>query len=194
MHYTRWLRHGDPNALFTIQSGVCSINGCEKKHFGKGFCYSHYFNWWKHGTPIKPQKQIRKCSFHGCERKYRAKGLCELHYIRWRKHGDASVALRKKGQYSPNQYGYFKDTHRRVMEKHLNRKLSPSEHIHHINGIKTDNRIVNLQIVTPAEHIRIHHPAYHGCSVKNCMQKHFAKKLCRKHYMVDYRIKQRLKS
>lgn len=45
--------------------------------------------------------------------------------------------------------------HRYIMEKHLNRKLLISEDVHHINGIKTDNRVENLQVLDHAEHSRI---------------------------------------
>ncbi|KAI9095767.1 hypothetical protein DFS34DRAFT_594787 [Phlyctochytrium arcticum] len=34
------------------------------------------------------------------------------------------------------------------MEKHLGRKLAPTEHVNHINFDKSDNQISNLEIVT----------------------------------------------
>ena len=63
---------------------------------------------------------------------------------------------------------YFPETkqkiyeHRFVMEKHLGRVLKRYEWIHHINENKTDNRIENLQLMSPAVH-RKTHAKYKGC-------------------------------
>ncbi len=43
-----------------------------------------------------------------------------------------------------------------VLEEYLNRFLLPDEEPHHINGIKTDDRKENLEVVIHSEHSREH--------------------------------------
>lgn len=64
---------------------------------------------------------------------------------------------RKKGQGCINQYGYIvvpnprggqMHQHRLIMEQHLGRPLLKEEKVHHKNGVRTDNRLENLELWT----------------------------------------------
>lgn len=46
--------------------------------------------------------------------------------------------------------------HRIVLSRHLGRVLSRDEHVHHKNGVKTDNRPENLELTTISEHMATH--------------------------------------
>ena len=45
--------------------------------------------------------------------------------------------------------------HRHIVEKALGRYLEADEHVHHINHVRTDNRLENLVLMSQSEHARI---------------------------------------
>lgn len=66
--------------------------------------------------------------------------------------------IMRKAPYHPyaNSRGYVPE-HRLVIENQINRYLVPrKELVHHINGVRDDNRIENLQLTNPKDHARGH--------------------------------------
>lgn len=74
---------------------TCSISGCAKGVFGRGWCQTHYGRWWRNGDPlvVKLDPLPERCAISGCDRRPKAKGLCNTHYERKRKGLDLSAPV-----------------------------------------------------------------------------------------------------
>lgn len=103
---------------------------------------------------------MRTCSIADCTRKVHGHGWCGTHWARWKNHGSPYTVTRNRpgqGYTRPDGYRclYGELEHRRVwiqaygsIPKHLV--------VHHINGIKTDNRLDNLELMPSGHHTTLH--------------------------------------
>lgn len=75
---------------------ICSFEGCERPHAGRGLCKMHWKRWRTHGDPgvVAPRGGAPKyigCSVDGCDRKHHSKGFCSTHATRYATHGDPLI-------------------------------------------------------------------------------------------------------
>lgn len=74
---------------------TCSVEGCDSKPRGQGYCGMHYARWKRTGDPGPAGRKNfplpETCTVEGCNTIPRAKGLCVKHLSRLERHGDVNA-------------------------------------------------------------------------------------------------------
>lgn len=105
---------------------VCIVDGCEKPSRNRGWCWTHYYRWLKHGDPLAGPRFIDGTR----------KALLD---------NNGYVRIYVPGHPEAMSRGYALE-HRLVMSDILGRPLRKYENVHHINGNRADNRPENLEL------------------------------------------------
>lgn len=161
----------------TVPRKQCDLDGCERTFplYGKrkdaahNFCSKEHFDEWQRRNRVQ-----RICEFCGetfdrppsFETRQKARFCCKEHEAESRikrpldrRHNGRPALMDKAGYvrvYEPTHpramNGGWVFEHRLVVEKDLGRHLAPDEHVHHINGVKDDNRLSNLKVLSHSDH------------------------------------------
>ena len=113
----------------------CDVRGCDRKadyqsrQDGAWLCGAHHQRR-RHGRPMEaPLRPLRR--------------NCAIGEKRFDRDGYVRIKVAAGGG---NTKEIWPLEHRRLMEQWIGRPLLPEETVHHANGVKTDNRMENLEL------------------------------------------------
>ena len=154
---------------------ICSIDGCGKEVHGLNYCSSHYRNYKRYGTPIKPVKdKPTVCTVDGCTESVYCKGMCRKHYNQQRYQSNKNKVKEPKIEYKEcivngctnkpySKYKCYCEKHKYQMKEHgriLERTIYDSNEIikdevnncayivlYNKDGVRTIRTIIDLYMV-----------------------------------------------
>lgn len=109
---------------------------------------------------------MRECSVDSCHNRVVARNLCDNHYRRMKRNGSPLLhinqewgnakTIRADGYIYITRNGKQVMEHRWLMEQSIGRELYDFEVVHHKDGNRENNSLMNLVLMTRSEH-SIHH-------------------------------------
>lgn len=154
---------------------LCAIDGCNTKHNAKGFCIKHYSRFRRHGDPLWPTKASRS-------------------------RGTGSIAINRgyvRYSIGDGNRRYNIKLHVLIAEMAIGKALPKEAVVHHINGVRNDNRNANLLICPDNAYHQLIHArakAYDSCGNPDWCKCKFCKTYDAIENLTSFKDKRRSKS
>lgn len=164
-------------------SKICSVDGCDRPNYAKGFCSYHYN---KKRLEAKPE-----CKVKGCAKTSSVGNLCIMHYARMKIHGSTELPKREKiikycsvnGCELEHKANGFCDLHNARVNRRGTVELPEKEEIRcSVDGCDGKHKGLGL-CARHYKKFRWANPAkIEKCSVDGCDRKIHYNGLCRSHH------------